>query len=339
MKAGIALKKGVAAFLSLSGIHSLMECFCISNKAPILMYHRVLAASHDLPYFVHPGMFVTPVTFEKHIVYLKKRFNIVFLEDLVNKIVNKENIDGCCTITFDDGWLDNYTDAFPLLCKYQVPATIFLTTGFIGTNKLFWPEEICYYLDQFLVKKPTHMSTPTSFKQFTEEMGRYSHCDREAFFDRAVEKLKGKVPDEREEILNCFRSIYSTSPFSRQMLSWDEAREMLVSGLVRFGAHTDNHVILDQVTDTTINEEITLSRDKIQKQLGVRVKTFAYPNGNYNEAIHKKLVLNGFAAAVTTHKGYFGPETSLLEIPRIGIHDDVSNTIPMFRSRILLQKF
>jgi peptidoglycan/xylan/chitin deacetylase (PgdA/CDA1 family) len=339
MKAMIALKRGLAAFLSLSGIHLLMERFCFSNRAPVLMYHRVLADSNNLPFFIHPGMFVTPSTLEKQIVYLKEKFNIIFLDDLVDKFLLKENIGGYCSITFDDGWVDNYTNAFPLLLKYHIPATIFITTGFMDTEKLFWPEEICYYLDLFLIKKPNHTGASTSFKKYTEEMSRYQYCNREVLFDKAVERLKEYSQDEREEILNRFRSIYSTGSFPRQMLSWDEAKEMLMSGLVRFGSHTDNHVILDQVGDASINNEITVSRDKIQNRLGIKVRTFAYPNGNHNENIHKILAANGFDIAVTTRKGYLGPEISPIEIPRIGIHDDISSTIPMFRSRILLQKF
>jgi peptidoglycan/xylan/chitin deacetylase (PgdA/CDA1 family) len=123
------------------------------------------------------------------------------------------------------------------------------------------------------------------------------------------------------------------------MLSWDEAREMSLSGLVRFGSHTVNHEILDQVPLEKARDEITLSREEIEHRLGGTVRTFAYPNGNYSESIRDFLAENGFNAAVTTRKGFLTREMPLMEIPRIAIHEDVSNTIPMFRSRILLRKF
>jgi len=69
------------------------------------------------------------------------------------------------------------------------------------------------------------------------------------------------------------------------------------------------------------------------------VTTFAYPNGNYDENVQHVLQECVFAGAVTTKKGFLGRDTPLMEIPRIGIHEDISNTIPMFRARILLEKF
>jgi hypothetical protein len=73
--------------------------------------------------------------------------------------------------------------------------------------------------------------------------------------------------------------------------------------------------------------------------VGGKIKTFAYPNGNYNENVMKVLRDCNFECAVTTRKGFLGPETPLMEIPRIGIHEDISNTVPMFRGRILLEIF
>ena len=86
-------------------------------------------------------MYVTTDTFDRQIQFLKKKFEVVHLEELLSNVLSGRQIGRHCAITFDDGWLDNYTQAFPILTKYQIPATIFLSTGLIGTNRLFWPEE------------------------------------------------------------------------------------------------------------------------------------------------------------------------------------------------------
>jgi peptidoglycan/xylan/chitin deacetylase (PgdA/CDA1 family) len=284
-------------------------------------------------------MFVTTASFEKQIVLLRDRFEVVFLEDLVEKLLNGENIGGLCAITFDDGWRDNYTDAFPVLEKYRVPATIFLATGFVGTDRMFWPEEIGYYLDRNNVKSPEFDDAPPSLVRLLVEISKHHRCKRETFLDRSIEILKEYSPNEREEILGYFRSMLMIEPLPRQMLSWDEAREMFASGLVRFGAHTVNHEILDKVPEQEARDEVSKCREEIDHRLGGQVRAFAYPNGNHCESIRNILVENGFNIAVTTQKGFMDHGMPLMEIPRIAIHEDVSNTIPMFRSRILLRKF
>ncbi|MDD2541266.1 MAG: polysaccharide deacetylase family protein, partial [Desulfuromonadaceae bacterium] len=150
----IVIKRMFSELLSLCMVHSLMEHFCFSNKVFILMYHRVLASGGNQPYFVQSGMYVSASSFEKQIAFLRDRFEVVFFEDLVEKVLNGGDIRGHCAITFDDGWRDNYTEAFSILAKYRVPVTIFLATGFVGTDRMFWPEELCYYLDRNMKDKP-----------------------------------------------------------------------------------------------------------------------------------------------------------------------------------------
>jgi len=339
MTAKIMIKMILSNLLSCSGIHSIAERYFFSNKSFILMYHRVMASRDNQPCFVQPGMYVSSSSFEKQIVFLRDRYEIVFLEDLVEKAVRGELIADLCAITFDDGWRDNFTDAFPILEKYHVPASIFLATGFVGTDRIFWPEEICYYLDSNLADTCDFDNGPPSYLRFSKEISRFRQSTRETLFDRSISILKGYSPTDRDEVLGYFRSILKADPLPRQMLSWDEVREMLASGLVRFGAHTVNHEILDQLSIQKATDEIILSREEIELCLGNTVNTFAYPNGNNNKNIRGILADHGFNAAVTTHKGFFDCSVSLMEIPRVAIHDDVSNTVPMFRSRILFPVF
>ena len=339
MTGKIFIKRMLSDLLSYSGIHSLLERFCFSNKAFILMYHRILASTDNKSCFVQPGMFVTTASFERQIAFLRDRYEIVFLEELVEKALKGENVGELCAITFDDGWRDNFTEAFPVLEKYRVPATIFLASGFVGTDRMFWPEEICYYLNRNVVDKTSFDNGPQSYIRFSEETGRYRQCERETFFDRSIEIMKEYSPADREEILGYYRCMHKAESIPRETLNWYEAREMLVSGLVRFGAHTVNHEILDQVSLQKAKDEICISRKEIEHCLGSNVNTFAYPNGNHNESIRNILAENGFNLAVTTRKGLFDRDTSLMEIPRVAMHEDVSSSTPMFRSRILFPKF
>lgn len=339
MRSKLVLKRFLSNLLSFSGIHGLLEHLRLSEKAFILMYHRVLPATGQLPEYVQPGMFVTTATFEKQISYLRDRFEILFLDEMSAKVKKGEPLGGQCVLTFDDGWLDNYSEAFPLLKKYGVPATIFLATGFVGTNKTFWPEEITSCLAGVDVASLGRDETPSSMLRFAGELDALKQANRETFYEQAIEMMKKKTPDEREEILAFLRTAFSSKVHERQMMNWEEAREMSESGLVRFGAHTVNHELLDQLPLPSVRNEVSISRCEIEQRLRQKVCAFAYPNGNHSRNVRQILEEEGFHTAVTTRKGFLEHGCSGLDFPRIALHEDVSATVPLLRSRILLKQF
>ncbi len=281
------------------------------------MYHRVTAPRGAGPDPVQPGMHVSASTFRSHVDFLKDNFRVLPLSELVSRIADGGNAGGCCSITFDDGWRDNFENAFPVLREYGVPATIFLASGYIGTDRRFWPDELACRLR-------------------SEEKG---EGGGERRLERAIEEMKSRTPCERERILENLRADAPVRFMDRVMMTWDEAREMRDSGLAGFGAHTVNHVILDQVPLQEAESEIARSREEIEGRLDVPIDLFAYPNGNFNRDLQGVLARNKFRGAVTTGKGWIGTGTDPLEIPRIGMHEDVSCTLPLFLSRILLKKF
>ncbi len=113
----------------------------LQGAGVILMLHRVLAddAAADLPH--RNELCVGPKAFEHLLAWLKKHFDCVPLMEILHP--GKVRSDRPkITLTFDDGWRDNAVNAYPLLQKYQVPASIFLSTDFIGSRQRFWWESI-----------------------------------------------------------------------------------------------------------------------------------------------------------------------------------------------------
>jgi peptidoglycan/xylan/chitin deacetylase (PgdA/CDA1 family) len=339
MPATIVMKKALSPFLKACGLFSALEHYRLRNKAFVLMYHRVLTPDKKNALYVQPGMYVTDSSFERQISFLKKKYRIFSLEELIGKINRHENVGGCCAITFDDGWRDNYTNAFPVLKKFQAPATIFLATSYIGTNRLFWTDEICLMIEQFPMLRNEFKDVSPLVLKFHHEIGSNPSGNRDIFLHTVLEVLKKYSTHERDEILAFYRRGGESPCLPREMLRWEEAAEMGKSGLVAFGAHTAEHEILDQVPIAKVRTEIMQSREIIGRRLGVNACTFAYPNGNYNQDIQKILLENQFVGAVTTRKGFLGHNTPLMEIPRIAIHEDISGTVPLFQGRILLEKF
>jgi peptidoglycan/xylan/chitin deacetylase (PgdA/CDA1 family) len=158
-------------------------------------------------------------------------------------------------------------------------------------------------------------------------------------YDSAIVSLKSCSPQAREDLLHRLRSLSRRPPVGRQLMNWKEAEEMQSGGLIRFEAHTSSHTILDQVPLQQAEEEIVRSRIELEQGLGAAPEFFAYPNGNFNGDLQAILRRHGFRGAFTTRKGLVGRGVSLYEIPRIGIHEDVSRTLPLFMGRILLKGF
>lgn len=99
----------------------------LRKTAPILLYHRVASLTFD-----PVSLAVTPETFEKHISFLVRHFSIIPLSELSRQLMTGTLKDNVASITFDDGYRDNLINALPILEKYNVPATIFVTTGLLG---------------------------------------------------------------------------------------------------------------------------------------------------------------------------------------------------------------
>ncbi|MBU2429345.1 MAG: polysaccharide deacetylase family protein [Proteobacteria bacterium] len=258
------------------------------------------------------------------------------MSELVFRLRNGREIGGCCAITFDDGWLDNYLYAYPILKEFQVPATIFLASSLIGSNKLFWPEELSYYLKQsdFRIKAGNGKIVIRLLKQLPEPK------TEDQFLDQSIMQVKKWPLSERQELLDCLRVVFQRSTdHHRMLINWKEAQTMLKSGMVDFGAHTANHVILDQVSAGVAQQEIQKSRDEIGHHLGIDVELFSYPNGNFSPDLKQMVRKNRFKGAVTTQAAWVSKDTDLFAIPRIGIHEDVSFSKQRFFSRLILKRF
>src|SRR6516164_9470949 len=113
----------------------------------ILTYHRVIEKWDRTLDYSGPGIVVTASTFDRHIAFLKEHFEIVTLDALIEDGYTAGRTPRPrCVVTFDDGWRDNYDLAFPILRRHDIPATIYLATDFIGTNRVSMQTELVYSL-------------------------------------------------------------------------------------------------------------------------------------------------------------------------------------------------
>jgi peptidoglycan/xylan/chitin deacetylase (PgdA/CDA1 family) len=131
--AGQQVRRAVAAAAHGSGLLGQYLDTVLEDKALVLMYHRVLDDAADTR-GIDPGMFVRRQSLASQLALLAERYTLVTIDAIGDWLAGRATFDRPpCALTFDDGWLDNYTIAFPLLQRFGATATIFLVTGAVGT--------------------------------------------------------------------------------------------------------------------------------------------------------------------------------------------------------------
>jgi peptidoglycan/xylan/chitin deacetylase (PgdA/CDA1 family) len=298
----------------------------------ILMYHRILPLTDPRFQIEEPGMVVTPETFEMHLQEIKRYFTVMSLKDWVNLSISGGQLPAkTCVVTFDDGWLDNYEFALPLLKKHKIPATLFAVADKIGTSFQFWPNLVMWLLFNgglALLKQDKLLGSALPQLNQTDP-------DRE-FAAAYISNLK-KFSDQ--EIFDAIESIRkSTDLFTnmpRALMNWDELAEMQASGLVDIGSHTSSHKRLtNQLNAEQLQHEIQASRNLLESRLQQKINLFCFPNGDYNQSA-LDMVKSTYAAAVTTQRGIVSKNNfSLHELKRIGMHEQISRSKYDFGARL-----
>ncbi|MFC1645699.1 polysaccharide deacetylase family protein [Candidatus Omnitrophota bacterium] len=301
----------------------------------ILTYHRISDSNYGDPF-----LSVTPHNFERQIQYLTKKYKIVSLEELTKLIQSQHPaVDNYVAITFDDGYRDNYTNAYPILSKYNVSATIFLTTGFIGTDELFWWDKVARIVKSIREKnldidKPEDIY-PKKIRDVIEKIssGDISNSSKAISFllKEVSEEKKNLILDDLERQVLPLPSDDQDRPYA---LTWDEVRQMSEDGM-EFGSHTVTHPILTKVGSDQAKYEISQSKKEIDEKIGKVVLHFAYPNGessDFDERIKQFVKDNNYISACTTISGTNASQDDVFCLKRKAIDN---SPISAFASKIV----
>lgn len=290
----------------------------------ILTYHRIIPEHSPLRQYEQPGMIASPETLALHLgLFNRLGAEFVHLDDwLALRDSGSPLPRMAVAVTFDDGWRDNHTYAFPVLKAYGVPATIFLVSRLLNTQRVFWPEQIIYLLAQ-----------PPS--ELPEEVTRWlrPYCEglplgvrplgiSEA--DTVVNRLKSlddtEILAKLDEIYGAFPTLDSGHKH-RQILNTGELLEMQQSGLVRYGTHTRHHYRLNKITDPALlKDEIVHCIDDLQALDVGPATVFCYPNGDITNA-GEQIVAEFYRGACTTRTGINHNSVSAYGLRRLNFHD------------------
>jgi peptidoglycan/xylan/chitin deacetylase (PgdA/CDA1 family) len=313
-------REWLAQGLLWSGAALLLSRLPARDSLLVLNYHRIGNPEEDL---FDPGVFsATPDQFDDQISYLKQRISLVNLEEALAFIGGslKEKTRQCrVLLTFDDGYLDNYEVAYPILRSHGVQGVFFLTTSMVGSSQVAWWGHIAYLVKtarkrHFTLRYPYHLDVDIDRKGLSNSI-------------RNILKLY-KMPENTDsarfirELEEVAEGDDLPQPF-RRFLNWDEAREMSRGGMA-FGSHTHLHPVLSQLEPEQQFKELTESKAILEKQLGASGDVLAYPVGDMSSFTSQSMILAekaGYRAAFSFYGGANLPgQTSPYDMKRIAIN-------------------
>jgi len=292
--------------------------FGCKDKVVILAFHRVLKETDSMISGV-----INEVDFDKQMEVLHKLFNVIKLSDLINK-KNKGTIpDYAVCITFDDGYADNYEIALPILKKWDLPATFFISTGFLDGG-IMWNDSI-------LESVRTTNHETLDLRHIGLGIHQLTDATRYSVARKIILESKHLPMAMRNSVVSELRNISGTKLRSDYMMSTEQVRYLAREGM-DIGAHTVNHPILSKLSVDEAMQEIIDSKNQLTELTNTNIELFAYPNGKPGEdytAEHADIVKEaGFSAAVSTEWGYVNSDSRFYELPRMGFSD--SNQFKFF---------
>ena len=286
------------------------------------MFHRVCPSSSKPRLKGNVGLEVTPKYLENTIHFLReKNYEIVSLNRAVQILNENQDNKKFVVFTFDDGYVDNYSYAYPILKKHKVPFTIYVTTHFPDGKAILW-----WYLLEDLVLKENQIKFELNGTMYQFPC---ANNFRKDWAYQEIHKLILNGPssqlDDRIRIVFENYNINILKKTSELSLTWQQIREMSEDPLVEIGAHTIHHHALSKLPESVVQMEMEGSRDRIEFEIGQKVEHFSYPFGTLNEAGEREFRLAkqcGFKTSTTTRTAnIFSEHRNLLEkLPRIAVN-------------------
>jgi peptidoglycan/xylan/chitin deacetylase (PgdA/CDA1 family) len=308
-------------------------------RGAILRYHSVTDDETGTLAYLDRGLIVTASAFRRQLGFLRRHYRVLGLDEMVECLhAGRMLPPRAVAITFDDGYLDNYTHAFPALCASGLPATFYVTTGAIDGGPPLWTAKLRYMVR---TSARAEVTLPPPFRG-TRPVGQSG--ERQAVFTELIVGLK-QIPSVRrralvDELADAF-GVQDFSALDAIMMTWAQLREMSANGMT-IGAHTVSHPNLPNTEVEEALREVRGSREMIEGALRTEVVHFSYPNGrgsaHVNDTIRAIVRRVGFLSAVTSLPGSVQAGADPWGLRRVGIyhrHGDLrSFSLDLERARL-----
>ncbi len=277
------------------------------GRLTIVMYHRVLEQPDPLSPYTP-----TAEVFNCHMETLANGFNVLPLSEAIERLVKRSLPPRAACITFDDGYRDNFTVASPVLQRYGLPSTIFVSTGFLDGGRM-WNDSV--------IEAVRRARGPVLDAQ-SLELGIHpiaTDAERAKTIDNLLEQLKYLPFAQRLARVTELCDLIGANLPNNLMMSTAEVIAARSTN-IEIGAHTVNHPILTQIDDQQARNEMAESKARLEQILKEKITLFAYPNGRPDQDYatrHAQMVKDaGFKMAVSTASGAASAGSDLYQLPR-----------------------
>ena len=291
------------------------------GRLTVVTFHRVLPAGLRSAY-PFPGLVVTPEELEWFLAFFRMHYAI---DTLANAVARWDDADpdGAprLAVTFDDGQVDNFEYARPILDKAGVKATFFVASAHVEQAAPLWHDRLGFAALAALERRERGLS------EMLGALGIPVSGDSSQIPGLLANRLKAFPPEERDRWIARAESVAGAPvlPAWDGMMTWDQLRMLQRAGH-EIGSHSETHPILPQCTDSELAREISGSKALLEERLGVEVATFCYPNGDFDARVAAAVACAGYHQAVTTRGGPNRPGASRFELGRCDIVAEHSAT-------------
>ena len=286
-------------------------CFFRRKKVTIITFHGVMDNSVQAEWEpLRPR--ISRKDFDSSLRLFKNYFNFITMSRAVDIMNGKTApIDNSCVVTFDDGQLNNYTQAMPILRKYSIPAIFYPATKFIDQGVPYWFDRLDYAIQlkknhgtaikvagqQVVIDQSSREANKESLNKIIKGLKELNMPDET--FKETVDSIISRLELEGGKSIDTFASNDDWAG----AMTWDQVIECANSSDIEIGSHTVNHVRLAHSKNDTISFELSESKRRIESKTGKLCPHFCFPNGAWNYDSVKLLRNHGYQSAVTSDSG------------------------------------
>ncbi len=288
------------------------------GTARIVLFHRV-APPTSLA--IEPATALTPALFRNVISEIAENHTPLSLQALHSRLRGGESVEGCVVVTFDDGFADNLHTALPILEEFQVPATIYVTSGFIARDVQLMEYELAQIVATSAIlefaQRTWKIESPAEKKACYDSIRQQLKPASQATRSESIQRLWQESGRQRSDRQGLDRQ---PAPPQFELLTVDQLRQLDASELITIGAHTHAHLVLTAVSPEQAKHDIASGKQWLETQLRHPVLDFAYPYGAFDANIQECVRGLGFRTAVTTVREPLSGNCDVLALPRIEVN-------------------
>ena len=306
----------------------------LRNQLLVLCYHGVVEGRR-MDRFGYENT-VDSAEFAGHLEYLGRHFRPVTATDVAtSRRSGKPLPERAVLVTFDDGYRNNLNLASEILRRAGVPAIFFVSSGYIGTRRILWPDEL---MDRLMALKAGSIPLPAGGEAAVSETDVPAGLAEHRLLAVKIRDLcKRMDAAQSEQYLDVIRTLTpppTPQPDLRGFMTWDEVRALRAKGF-EIGAHTIDHPILTRVAPDRLRRELTESRHTIERELGEPCPFVAYPNGGSEDVSPQVLAAArdaGYKLGFTLAESFSQPAEDPLSLSRLCVQGHLPLSYFRFRA-------